>query len=253
MSISIAKKIGFTLLAFGTLGILLSIFYESNILTFVCLTLVFWGCLFLLVLPGKYVRSEVMDHISISGLSNIDQVISDSNVQGKPIYIPVPRDSYLPYHIEMKHEFVYIPKRNVKMETAIEQAFMKNPKGLRIIPPGLGFANLIEKKSRQNLYKLDIHSLTKILPSIITQDLEIANKFNMSYDGNVVHTKIGKSLCEDLHKEICKLRNLCPNIGCPLCSSIACILTRITNKPIIIESCSLIKNTVDTTFLISED
>jgi len=250
LSISTDKKIGTVLLCSGALGLALSIIYGSTALVFIGLTFSFWGFLFLLVLPGKYVKSEVMDYMSSSSLYAVDQIIANLRLQGKAIYIPVPREAYLPYYIGVKNEFVYIPKRNVKIETAIGQAFMKNLKGLRLAPPGLSLANVMEKKSKLNFHDLDLSYLAEVLPSLITQEVDLAENFTISLEGNEVSAEIRKPTCEDLCKEASKMQHICPHIGCPLTSSIACILTRVANKPVIIERCSLKDDTITTFFRI---
>ena len=237
-------------MSFGAVGILISDFYESVTLAFIGLTLTFWGCLLFLVLPGKYVKSEVMNYLSISSLLAIDQMITDSNVQGKPIYIPVLKESYLPIQMGVKNEFAYIPNIGVEEGKAIEQAFMRNSPGLRLTPPGLGLVNLMEKKFKQSFHNLNMDSLIETLPQIITQELEIANKFRIRLEGNEVHVQIVKSVCEDLCKEANKMQHICPYIGCPISSSIACILTRVTNKPVIIERCSIRYNNIETCYRI---
>lgn len=250
MPVSTRKWIGTVFLSFGVLVILLADFYESTTLAFIGLSLTFWGCLFLLVLYGKYVKSEVMDNMCSSSLFAIDQIIADSNVQGEAIYIPVVKESYLPIHVGTKNEFVYIPNRDIEEEKAIEQAFIRNPEGLRLPPPGLSLANLMEKKSRQSFQNLNMDSLIETLPSIITQELEIANEFRITLEGNEVHVQMVKPVCEDLCKEVRKMQKIYPHIGCPLCSSIACILTRVTNKPVIIERCTLKNGNIETYYRI---
>jgi len=69
--------VGLIVLALGGLGTVSSILYQSTVLAFVGLTLILWGCLFTLVLPSRYVKSEIMDHMSSSSLSAIDQIIKD--------------------------------------------------------------------------------------------------------------------------------------------------------------------------------
>lgn len=249
-TLSIDNKIGLLLLSLGIPGMLFSVFYESTVLAFIGLTLAFWGCLFLLVLHGKYVKTEVMDYMSSSSLTAVDQIIANLNLKGKPVYIPVPREVYLPYQVGAKNEFVYIPKRDIKNETAIRRALMKNPKGLRLTPPGLALVNVMEKKSRQNFHNLDLNSLTEVLSPLITQELGIAEKLEISLKESLVHTEIRKPLCEHLCKEVSKMQYLCPYIGCPVSSSIACILTRVTNKPVIIERCSIKNNNIETWYRI---
>ena len=236
---------GLILLIFGVLGIASSIFYQSTILAFVGLTLIFWGCLFTLVLPAKYVKSEVMDHMSSSSLSAIDQIIKDLNLKGKPIYIPVPRGLYLPYIRGMKNEFAYIPEKDIEIEAALEQAFTRDPKGLRLTPPGLALADLLEEKSRLKFYDLETDSLIELLPTLITRELELAENFEISLKEGKAHTTMKNAACQDLCESASRMQNICPYIGCPITSSIACILTRVTNRPVILESCLLRNNTIE--------
>jgi hypothetical protein len=243
------KKIGIILLFFGALGIAASIIYEAMILVFIGLTLSFWGCLFLLILPDRHVKIEILDKMCYPTLSALNDIIAVSDLLGKPIYMPVPRELFLPYDIGFKNEFVYLPKENIEAETAIEQAYMHRTEGLRLIPPGLGLTDLMEKKSNMSFHKLDLYYLTEVLPSIITEDLELADNFKISLEGNKVYAEINNPVCKDLCMETDKLPYICPHIGCPLCSSIACILTRVTNRPVIIVECSL-RNNIEAIFQI---
>jgi len=237
--------VGLTLLILGVLGIASSIFYESTVLAFVGLTLILWGCLFTLVLPSKYVKSEVMDHMSSSSLSAIDLIISDLNLKGKPIYVPVPKGLYLPYIRGMKNEFVYIPEKDIEIEAALEQAFTRNPKGLRLTPPGLALADLLEEKSRLKFYDLETDALIELLPAFITRELELAENFEISLKEGGAHATMKNAACQDLCESASRMQNICPHIGCPITSSVACILTRVTNRPVILVSCLLRDNMIE--------
>lgn len=146
----------FILLFSGIAVIVLSLTFASPILAFIGLTLAFWGLLFSLILPGKYVTSEVLDSMAFSSLSALNKVIADSNCRGKAVYLPpYPKDVYVPQHLrELKDGSVFISATNAKVESVIEQAFMKNPKGLRLVPPGLNLANLIQKESAVDLIQI---------------------------------------------------------------------------------------------------
>jgi len=244
------RKVSLVLLLFGALGTLASLFYRSTILAFIGLTLVFWGALFLFVLPDKYVRNEVMDNISISSLSAIDRIIADANLLGRATYIPVPRELYLPYDIGFKSEFIYIPRESLELDRILEQAFMRKPDGLRLVPPGLALADLMEKISKQNFHRMNQDSLAEILPPLISHDLEIGREFEINIAGGEVTIKVVEPICINLCRETYKLKHVCPQIGCPLCSSIACILTRITKKPIMIYDCSSSDNVIEARFRI---
>jgi hypothetical protein len=185
------------------------------------------------------VRRDLMDQLNASCLLTINQIVEDSNVQGIAVYIPIQKGIYLPHLPNIKKEFIYIPKKNVSLGEAVEQAFMRSPEGLRLTPIGLLLADIMEKKSKLEFCKMDQKTLIEMLPIIMTQELDLANTVNINFEGTQVHVKIKKPVCEDLCKEVNKTQKIYSHMGCPLCSSIACILTRVTNKPIIKESCSI--------------
>jgi len=248
-------KSGFILLFFGIVSIVFSLIFNSTILVFLGLTLTFWGFLFLFVLPSKYVKSEVLDSMAFSSLSAISKIIADSNCQGKGVYLPpYPRDAYVPRHLkQIKEGLVFIPALNDKVESVIEQAFMKNPKGIHIVPPGLSLANLFEKKLGMDLFNSNLDFLIDRLPNLVTGDLGLATDFKMSLDKDLVHVEISKPVCEDLCKKASNLTNICSNLGCPLCSSIACVLTKVTSRPLVIERCELKNNAIEAWYRILKD
>ena len=247
------RKIGVILLSLGAVATALSIFYELTVLAFTGLTLAFWGCLFLLVLTGRYIKVEVMDQLVISSLTDIDQMIAESGVQGTPMYIPVPKEMYLPYSIGIKNEFVYIPRRKAKVETVLEQSLMRKPDGIRLSPPGLGLANFIEKKAGVSFHNLSLDSAFEVFPSTMTSDFELAHDFKISLEGNRVRTEVKGSSWDGLCKEARGLEHLCLHVGCPFCSSVACVLTRVTNRPVIMESCVQRGGNIETSFLIVKE
>lgn len=236
------------LLSIGFIAVAYSIYQQIMAIAFIGLTLSLWGILFLLVLPESYVKKEVMDSISSSSLQAIDQIISELNLEGKTMYMPFQKELYLKYDLEFQNEFVYVSKKNAPIRDTVMQAFMKNGEGLRLNPTGLGLANIIQEKSRQQFQNLDLHSLPDILPPIITRELGIADKFEMEIKENEVYIKITKPIT----KKLCEgIKHLSPNVGCPICSSIACILTRATRKPLTIEKCVLKNNVIEAQFFIA--
>jgi len=229
-----SKVIGYTLLLFGTLSLLLSIFYEHSILAFIGLGLTFWGALLLFIKPTKYVKANLLDSTTISSLRTIDQIITDLNYKGKAIYLP-------PKHLKsLKSGTVFIPSEKELVippteEMAEGKAFVKNPKGICLTPPGLGLANLYENKLGKDFAKADLNYLQNNLPKLFIEDLEIAEDLEVNIKDNMIQIKITESIYKNLCKQTRKLSNICNSIGCPLCSSIAIALTRATRKSVIIE------------------
>jgi len=246
------RKSGFIFLFLGIISIAFSLIFNSTILIFLGLTLTFWGFLFLFILPGRYVKSEVLDSMAFSSLSAISKIIADSKCNGKAMYMPpYPKDAYVPQHLrELKDGLAFIPAKKDKVESVIEQAFMNKAKGLRLVPPGLSLANLFEKELGVDLFNTNLDFLMDTLPNVLVDDLELAKDFKINLDKDLVHAEMSGLACEGLCREASKLTNICSNLGCPLISSIACVLTRITNKPVVIERCSLKNNVIETWYRI---
>ena len=99
----------------------------------------------------------------------------------------------------------------------------------------MGLVNLFENELGTNFAKVDLKYLQNNLPKLFIEGLEIAEDFEMNVQSKIVHVRITGSIYNDSCREVRKLPNVCNSIGCPLCSSVACALTRATGKPVIIE------------------
>ncbi len=88
--------------------------------------------------------------------------------------------------------------------------------------------------------KIKLDRLENVLSKVFIEDLELATDSNVDIDGDVVHVKIVDPIYKDFCSEVKKAtaERMC-KIGCPMCSSIACAVTKITGKPVIIERAEL--------------
>jgi len=225
---------GYALTIVGALALISSIISSSSTLAFIGLGLTFWGILLLYIKPTKYIRSELLDSTAISTLTNLDKLLTDLKYQGTPVYTS-PRTLK-----ELGAAVIFIPATTEAALPSIEEiaedkVLLKNPNGIRLTPPGLALASLVEKEMGIDLSTADINYLQNNLAKVLIEDLEIAEGFEIEANKNNIHVKIKTPIYKDLCNEVRKLPNICPSIGCPLCSSIACILTRVTNKPVVIE------------------
>ena len=222
------QKVGLALLASGAAAMVSSIIFENSILALVGLGIFCWGILFLFVKPNKYVRIEIMDSWIVSSLRIIDRLLHDFE-WAKAVYLP-------PNYFEDYDGGVFLTNNMVTVQEIAEKKEFTNPKGLLIIPPGLGIVNLIEKRLDKSLSEVDIDFLRNTLFKVLVEELELVQGFHMNIRNNDVHVKIvgsiHSSLCSDLRKHQTKI---CTCLGCPLCSSIAYALAKVTQKPVIIE------------------
>lgn len=231
-----SAKIAYVFLFLGGAALVLSVVYVSTIVAFIGLSLLLWGALFLFIKPVRFVRPSLIDSTVISSLTTIDRLVKDLNYEGKAVHLPP-----LPYFLKgYKGGTVYIHSKKNRIlppveELAGEKVFVKNPKGICLVPPGLGLVNLYEEALGKDFIQVDLEYLQEALPKLFVTDLEIASDLEIKKYNDLIHVRITGSVFKDLCKEVKKLGNVCDSFGCPLCSSIACALTRALGKPILIE------------------
>jgi len=233
-------KIGFILLAIGALTLAGSVINTSTVLAFIGLGLTFWGALFLFARPVKFVKSTLLDSTAISSYTTIDRMIRDLSYKGKPIYIPpYPKEAYLPEYLKgLKEMIVFIPAEDIVAMPTIEemakkQFILENPKGICIAPPGYGLVSLFERELKTEFTQISIDELYNSLPTIIVNNLELAEEFEINPEKDLIHVKIVNSVYNDLYANEQNIKSI-HSIGCPLTSAIACALAKTTGKLIVV-------------------
>ena len=239
------------LLVAGIVALLASIIYESSILAFIGLGLSFWGALFLYVKDQGYVPKLVLDASVSPSLSIVDQMIKELGFKGNAVYLP-PK-----YFEDPEATKIYIPKQKYatlptpeQIEKYEDQLILENPQGLLITPPGAELTKLFEKTLETSFNKVDLEYLQKNMPKLFIEDLEIAENLELQVEKDKVHIEITNSACKEIHSQANGLTLVLSKIGCPVCSAIACALTKATGKPIIIDNTGISEDgkTIKTTY-----
>ena len=234
---SLPKAINWALLSIGIIALFTSIVYVSSILAFIGLGLVFWGALLFYIQPEEYTKKALLDSAVIPSLVALNQIMHELNYKGKPIYLP-PK-----YLNDPEASKVYIPKQEdgklPEPELTLKhenQLFFQNPQGILLTPPGAQLSRLFEKILDTSFAKTDLQYVTQNMPRLFIDELEIAEDLEIETEYDLIRVKITNSVFTDICNENRKLSHLYSTIGCPLCSSIACALTKATGKPITIEN-----------------
>jgi hypothetical protein len=231
---NVHAKIASALMLSGVILLAVSVVFSLSIVALIGLGIIFWGIIFLLTKPTKYVGVSLLDATTIPLLENIDHMITGLGYRGTAIYLP-------PRHIKaLKGGMVFIPSKEdfaipLAKEVTNEKIFIGNPNGICLIPPGLELTNLYESELGEDFVRVDISYLQDKLPKLFIEDLEIAEDLEISLEGNMIRVKIKGSICENLCRKARKLSTICNSIGCPLCSSLALALSRATARYIIIK------------------
>ncbi len=238
-----ASRIVCTLfLTSGIVSIILSIYIGSNVMALIGLGLTFWGALFIFISPKRRVDGSFLYNTVLASYSTMDRIITGFKYEGRAHYIPTyPRDFYLPEHLKsLKDPIVFISAKDKfdfpSIEGIAESKFLvKNPKGMLVTPPGLGLLDQVERKLRLDFAKTDINELTEMLPLAFLEKLDLAEDLEMTIEGTQVKLQIIDSIYKDLYSAENKSRSV-SILGCPIASTVACILAKATGNPVTIQT-----------------
>jgi hypothetical protein len=225
-----SRVTGYALLGTGALCLLLSVVLTSTIIVLIGPGLTFWGALLLFIRPQNYVRSDVADSTALSSLKTIDRVMADLGYTEKGVYMAAETP---------EKAVVFIPAepltRVPRLQEIEKQTFTTDPKGITMVPPGLTLANLIERELGVEFRGCDLKTLSKRLPKLLIEGLEMVKDFEMQVDGNNVRFKIVESVYSDFCKQLRESTMVCSSLGCPICSALACVIAMASGKPVSFE------------------
>lgn len=239
---AISLGIAAVFLIFGALSLVYSVYSDISILSLVGLGLVFWGALFLLISPKRFVEGKLLYGAAISSYATIDRIVTDLGFEGSAYYIPAyPKDAYLPDHLKgLKDLVVFISAEKDAAFPSVEgmaegRFLLDNPKGVIVTPPGLGLVEEIEKKIRIDVTKVELKELCEVLPQVILDNFNVAKDITLEVQQNQVNLEIEDSLYRNLydpksHSESARI------LGCPIASAIACIVAKVSGKPVTVST-----------------
>ncbi len=245
--IRLTTTICWTLIVLGVASLIISIISISQILAFIGLGLVFWGAILLFIQPEEYTKKVLLDAAIPPSLETLNQIIKELGYRGKAIYLP-PK-----YFKNPETTKAYLPKRQkekapepnliLKQENKL---FLNDQEGILFTPPGAQLTKLFEKRLGTHFTHADLDYLKQNLPKLFIDDLEIAENVEIDIKTNesstkkfgpnygTIHVKITDSIFKDTYKENNNLSEIYSTIGSPISSAIACALTKVTGKPLII-------------------
>lgn len=218
----------------GITALALAVIYESSILGFTGLGLVFWGAILLYIRPEKYVKQILLGNSTMSALEGLDEMLVELGYRGKAVYLP---PKYLRdfessrVYIGAGERFELPPPED--MHVLEERRLSKNPAGILLTPPGAELTRLFEETLGTSFSRVDSKYLEQKLPNLLIEELETAQGVEIETNEDLIHVRIQNMIYKDMCLETAQLSNT--SLGCPLCSAIACAIAKATGKPVIIE------------------
>jgi len=211
----------------GIMILFLSVNFNSSVLAYVGLGLVFWGAILMFIRTTRYVKEELLLTATKSSLVSLRQIILELGYSGKGIYLP---PKYL-NDFELSKVFVSKSSKTVlPLVTQIQDKdtmFIKNPEGLLFTPPGFDLSLLFEETLGVHFTQKDLTFVELNLRKLIVEELEIAQNIQMETSEKLIHVRISNSVYK--------------NMG-TLSSAIACILAKTSGNLVVIEKRSAVKD-----------
>jgi len=221
------------LIGFGAISLLFSFLADSIFLLFIGLGLTIWGTSLVFTSSTRLVRANLVIPQINNFMLTLDDFLKNLKAHSESTFVP--------------------PK--ILGENPVQKVIVGNPRSseVSLIPSGLSLEWLFEKKSKVDFLTADLDYLKEFLSIAFTDDLGLATDFEMSVEKDVIHVNLAgfimQELCEKVHKVD---ERICRRTPCPVCSAIACALTKVTRKAVSIEKTSVSDDSLDLWFKISE-
>lgn len=222
-----------SLLVFGVVSLLFSFLFDSILLVFIGLGLIIWGTSLIFMSPNKLVRTDLVSSQLRNFMLTLDNLLKNLDVNSETYFLP--------------------PK--ISGENPVQKIVdnKAQPYGISLVPSGLDLAWSFEKKSKVDFLDADFDYLKEFLSIVFTDELNLSTDFEMVKENSTIHVTIKdlifQELCENVHKVE---GQMCNRVPCPVCSAIACALTKVTHAAIGIEKTRLSGDTLEVWFKISE-
>lgn len=176
--------------------------------------------------PARYVREEISDAMAISSLISLNRVLSSSLVEPRGIYVPSDEKGIVK---------LFLPLANA------DQA----DKGLTLQPPGFGL--YVQARSIGAAFTTE--GLDHQIKDVLVNGLELAGSVSIKPWGNLyvveMHYLMNADLCRRVREEN---PAICTKTGCPICSSIACMIAEGTGRKVWIGSVRVEGEKITTTY-----
>ncbi len=245
--------IGIALIAAGGASLVVSYIFSSVILTLAGLGLVFWGVTILYISPTKYVPENVLGLLSLSTIKSIDRMLINMNYRGKTIFVH-------PRHLKgLAQGYVFIPYDSSfrgslpnEEQLAEERMLYEDPKGIFMVAPSQGLVDLVEKELDVNLATVDMEYFKENVPRLLTNNIRIIDSIVIQDPAGSVRIDVVGDSAAKLCKAVSKETLIGNHFGCPLCSSVALMVSKVVGKPVAIQESKAndIEGTIATTYRI---
>jgi len=235
---------GIILSSIGAASLLFSYLWNSLILTFIGLGMILWGILIIYISPSRHVRAELLSSISSSMQKCMDKLVTYMGYTGDAMF-------FHPKNLTgLGHGYVMIPHYAAQIEGDLKAkidalnllpygndgsmpSIYLHPKGMFLAAPSQGLVDLLEKELGINFATVDLRYVQEALPKLLIEELKIVDDASIEEndDGTIV-IRFAGGPCADLCRFVSEETKLGNHLGCPLCSAVALVVSKVRGKPV---------------------
>lgn len=231
-------------IVFIIVGIVLTVFSVINSVTmvfYVGISLLFFGSLFLFVSNKKFVGTNVLHASLVSVYETFDRHILELNNSGMVYFQAYSVSDGVVSNLVNSPESS-VPKEDLySKENNVQKQLLDHVStGSHIVPPGFGLVDLFEQQLNHDFTEIDINDFNSAL-SLILNDLDLASNCEFTIEGDHLTLKLIGSIFYNLYLKEHQLKSI-HIVGCPLISAIACALTKVTKKPVLVTKIAVSPN-----------
>ena len=228
----------------------------ANVLLMVGIGALFVGAVTMFLNTERFINQKVAEDLNLSSVIVVDDLLRDLRLQNRGVYLPSSMTgTNVKVFIPLRREYE-VPS---KVHLAEDRAFLidlANPAQEGVLLKPLGY-HLFAHTSRdlkvdwrdarieteglqgpeQDRERQEGHTLADKLQDVLVKGLELADKVIISQSDGELSVRLQNTpyigTCHSVEEEA---PQVCEQIGCPLCSMIACIYTEYVDKEVVIET-----------------
>jgi len=216
----------------------------ATVLVMVGIGAIFLGAITMFVNTEKFINQKVAEHLNLSSVIVLDDLLRDLRIRNRGIYLPSSKtESTIKIFVPLKREYEFPPTTLLKgdraflidLPNASHEGVLLKPLGYHLFKYA-GDELKVDWRERETDDGAQQSPLSEKLNDVFVRGLEIADKVTTStLDGqfsvNIINTPY-VSMCRALMEDA---PQVCEQIGCPLCSLVACIYTEYVDDAVTIE------------------
>jgi hypothetical protein len=228
--------LGYLFLGLGAVGFVVSIIFGTPAILAPSFAAFLIGVLLAYLSLMPTVPSQLVAGALMPTMNNLEALFKNLQVNDYATYVG-PRDRnkltslrvFIPLSSDANSK---LPKSKITDKILITLD-NRGVNGLLLDPPGSGLLVMLERESGQDVGSVELSGLQEALDNGIVKSLELASSLHLTFEDSKAHLVVEGDALWELTRELAeKAPIICERVGCPICSLVACALTKSSHRAV---------------------